>query len=183
MNKFLVIIVLSILFIGCKNENKEIDPIGPESGKVEKSTEQLFVVTLNATVKKDDSFQLYYFDQSKTNFEEVNSVWVNVKGSESPQQIKFILPKDYFPSLVRIDLGVADNQEDIILSSIEMDYFGKKFSTSGLNMANYFRPLESTEVDFETGIVKSIIKDGKRIEPVLHPHESVLSAEILKLLN
>ena len=177
------LIVVSTFLIGCKNENKEVDPIGVIGEESLDQNELLFKVSLNVIVKKDDSFQLYYIDQSNTNFEEENSVWVNVKGSESPQLVEFLLPKDYVPSLIRLDFGLANDQEDIILSTIEMEYLGKKFTSSGLNMANYFRPLESTQIDFETGVIKTIIKDGKRVEPVLHPHESVLESEIIKLLN
>jgi hypothetical protein len=64
-----------------------------------------------------------------------------------------------------------------------MDYFEKKFLINQSMISTYFRPLESTQFDFNTGILKPTYKDGKRVESVLHPHEVILSPEIQKIIN
>ena len=64
-----------------------------------------------------------------------------------------------------------------------MEYFGKKFIIEKEMLSAYFRPLELTQIDFNTGILSPTIQDGKRVESVLHPHETVLEPEIQKLIQ
>lgn len=171
--------MLSTIVIGCKNE-KSGDENKP--GQEQPAVDEQFKVTLDMTVKKDDNFQVYYKNGDNA-FTEEESMWVAVKGQDTPQQIVFSLPKDVVPDLIRIDLGMSDAQEDMTITGVHMDFYGKNFTTQGLNMANYFRPLEGTEVDFNTGIIKAVKKDGKRVEPVLYPHEIPLGEAISKIVK
>lgn len=174
---FLIIATILTVFNSCKNEPKA------EEDLTTKAVVDVFKATLNVKVLKDDTFQMYYTEKADENFSEEKSIWVNIKGSEIQQNIVFNLPEDVVPFLVRFDFGLSDAQEDIVLSSIEMDYFGKKFLINQSLMAIYFRPLEQTQFDFSTGILKPTFKDGKRVESVLHPHEAVLSPEIAKIVQ
>lgn len=178
-NIFLVVAFISIFFTSCKNE-KSVDSEDVVKPEV---VDNSFKVTIDVIVKKDDRFQLYYVDDSNPEFNEEKSVWVDVKGSEALQKLRFDLPADFIPTLLRLDFGLNDVQEDIVLQSVELEYYNKKFNMTGLALANYFRPIGETQVDFESGIVKAIVKDGKRVEPVLYPHESVLGPEIIKLVQ
>lgn len=174
--KFLcLVIVLSSFFLACKNEEKK-DVINEETN-IEKYT-----VSLNVVVKKDDDFQIYYTDKTSADFSEDESLWVKVNGSEMSQKVVFTLPEGALPTLFRFDFGLNKEQQDIKLESVEIEYFGKKFIVKGVEIANYFRPVDDTKVDFETGIIKPIVKDGIGIEPVLYPQEVPLEKELKKLI-
>ncbi len=175
-----ILLVVSTIF-GCKNEsNNEKSNVDTNQTEINKN----FKVTLNVVVKKDDNFQVYYTEKSSSDFNEKESVWVEVKGSENPQDIVFNIPEDVIPTMFRLDFGVNDNQEDIKLNGVNIEYLGKSFKSEIPLLANYFRPAElSTSVDFKTGIIKAIVKDGKRQEPALYPHETVLQPEIEKLVK
>lgn len=175
----LVVALISTFLTGCKNE-KSVDSLEVVKPDV---VDTSFNVTIDVIVKKDDRFQLYYVDDSNPEFNEEKSVWVDVKGSEELQKLRFNLPADFIPTLIRLDFGLNDIQEDVVLKSVELGYYDKKFNMTDLALANYFRPIGETQVDFESGIIKAMVKDGKRVEPVLYPHESVLGPEIIKLVQ
>lgn len=172
---FCLIVVLSSFLLGCKNEDKE-DVVKEET------LSEKYTVSLEVIVKEDDDFQIYYTDKTSADFNEEQSLWVKVKGSETSQKVVFTLPEEVLPTLFRLDFGLNKEQQDITLKSIEIECFGKKFRTSGKEIANYFRPIDDTKVDFETGIIKPILKDGKGVEPVLYPQEVPLEKELKKLM-
>ena len=174
-----IILTTFIVFVSCKNEKK--NETQSEIQKEEVLNDS-YKVTLEVTVKKDDDFQIYYTDKTSGDFSEQESIWVKVKGSESSQKVVFTFPENALPTLFRLDFGLNIEQEDIVLTSIEVNYFEKRFITIGREMAVYFRQVDDTQIDFETGIIKTIIKDGKRIEPILYPHEVPLEKELKKLL-
>lgn len=175
--KILIIILsASTFFISCKNESQK-----SEKTDIEEVLKDFFIITLDVKVKNSDDFQVYYTESEGEIFSEEKSVWVNVKGSENQQKIAFNLPKDVVPHLIRLDFGLSNFQDDIILYSVQLDYFDKEFLITKDMLPIYFRALETTQIDFTTGTIKSIIKDGKRQEPVLYPHEAVLGPEIEKL--
>jgi uncharacterized protein YciU (UPF0263 family) len=141
---------------------------------VEKITvEDVFEVILDVIAKKDEAFQVYYTDQTSDKFNEEQSIWIETKGSDFQQKVSFKLPKDFYPKLIRVDFGLKDKQEDIVLNSIEIKHLDKSVFLEGIQIANYFRPLDKTEIDFNTGVIKAKFENGKRIEPVLFPHETV----------
>ena len=176
----LLALIFSALFVSCKNDKNENSQ---KENQEQTIVDKVFKVTLDVVVKKDDNFQIYYTDKSSSDFNEKESIWTEIKGSESPQKVVFELPKDYVPTLFRLDFGVNDKQEDIKINSVQIDYFGKKFFSQGEGLANYFRPETSTKIDFKTGIIKAILKNGKRLEPALYPHEKPLGDEITKLVK
>jgi hypothetical protein len=170
-----LVIVMSVFFLGCKNEEKT-EVINKETD-IEKYT-----VSLNVIVKEDDDFQIYYTDKTSADFSEESSLWVKVKGSEISQKVVFTIPEGELPTLFRFDFGLNKEQKDIKLESVEIEYFGKKFIVKGKEIAIYFRPVDDTKVDFETGIIKPIVKNGMGVEPVLYPQEVPLEKELKKLV-
>lgn len=178
--KFIAILLLITTIFSCKNDsNNEKSNVENNQTGVTKNVK----ITLNVVVKKDDNFQVYYTEKSSNDFNEKESVWVEVKGSENPQDVVFNIPEDVIPTMFRLDFGVNQKQEDIKLNGVNIEYLGKSFKTQIPLLANYFRPEPSTSIDFKTGIIKAIIKDGKRQEPALYPHETVLQPEIEKLIK
>lgn len=176
--KFITVLVLVISLIGCKNESNG-EKIGTD--KTQPEVTKNFKVTLNVLVKKDDNFQVYYTEKTSSDFNEKESVWVEVKGSENPQDVVFNIPENVLPTMFRLDLGVSDKQEDIKLNGVNIQYLDKSFKSDVPLLVNYFRPLDSTQVDIKKGLIKATFKDGKRIEPAIYPHEEILKSELEKL--
>ena len=170
MKKIILITVVFLNFISCKNDTANNSS---NQDSENKKTEDFFSVVLDVVVKKDEAFQVYYTDQTSDKFNEEQSIWIETKGSESSQKITFNLPKDFYPTMVRLDFGLKDIQEDIQLNTIEFKHLDKSVLLKGEEIVKYFRPLEKTEIDFKTGIIKAKFEKGKRIEPVLFPHELI----------
>lgn len=178
-SKILIVAVLfSALFISCK-ESKNIDSLDVVETKVEDNT---FKVTLNVIVKKDDDFSFYFTQDNSIDFTKIPPVWIGVKGKEIEQSIVCTLPKDVVPTQLRIDFGIKQNQEDIILRSVLLEYNGKTKLISGPELINYFRADETKcTFDNKTGVIKALIKDNKRMYPSLYPQEAILGPELTKL--
>ena len=176
---FITILLLVTTLFSCKNESNS----EKNSSSVQPELTKNFKVSLNVLVKQDDNFQIYYTEKTSSDFNEEESVWVEVKGSENPQDVVFNIPEDVLPTMFRLDFGVNDKQEDIKLNSINIEYLGKSFKSETPLLANYFRPLDSTQVDVKNGLIKAILKDGKRVEPAIYPHEEILKMELEKLFK
>jgi hypothetical protein len=174
-----ILIIAHITLVCCKNKSSDKTL---EEPVIVNNSNNTYSVVLDVIVKKDDDFQIYYTDKTSADFNEKESVWVNVKGSESPQKVVFTFPENTLPTLFRLDFGLNNEQESIVLTSVEVNCFGNIFKTSGKEMSIYFRAIEDTEIDFEKGIIKPIVKDGKGIEPVLYPQEVPLEIELKKLI-
>lgn len=172
----LAFILMSSIFIGCKNE-KSVDQLDVVNPVV---ADNIFKVTIESIVKKDDDYSLYYTDGSSPDFKE--PLWTGVKGSENAQKTLFSIPDENFPSELRLDFGMKKDQEDIVLKSIVLEYNGKKREIIGAEIGTYFRADDNKcTFDPATGIIKALVKDGVRQNPSLYPQEKVLNQEIDKL--
>ena len=170
------LVLISIIAIGCKKEKSvdELDIVKPEV------FDNLFKVTLDVVVKKDDDFSLYFKDGSSPDFKE--PIWTGVKGSETAQKVIFTIPDEIFPDELRLDFGMKKDQEDVILKSVLLEYNGEKRTIAGAEMGTYFRADESKcTFDPVTGTIKAVVKDGVRQHPSLYTQENTLKAEISKL--
>lgn len=175
-NKVLFFLPL-IALLSCKNDVKQA-----EEAKPEQVVEKQFVVTLDLIAKKDDNIHLYYTQDRSINFQEVESVWAEIKGSDNVQQVVFKLPEDVVPTDFRLDLGYGKNieQKEIVLNKISFKYYDKMFVASGANIFNYFYPnQENTIVDKQTGVLKRKVID-QPTAPSLYPH-TTLEEELIKI--
>jgi len=173
----LPILLVTVFFIGCKND-KSADNSAVEKPEV---VDNSFKVTVNVIVKKDDDFALFYTEDGSTDFKE-EPIWQGVKGNENEQQIKYSLPQDVFPTELRLDFGLKKDQEDIVLKSLVLEYQGKTKLIAGPELGKYFRADENKcSFDPNTGIIKAVVKNGEKQSPSLYPHETVLKPEIQKL--
>ena len=175
--------MLALKLFSCK---KEIDSQQKKNESEVKNEvkDDLFRVGFNLIVNKDDNMHLYYTVDGSINFEEENSVWMPVKGSDKPQDIVFVLPGGVIPSLVRIDFGFGKNesQSDVDLRSISLSYKGKNEVISGQEMFKYFTPFEAyTDVEQGTTILKRHKKD-QTSGPILYP-QTALSDKINKFTS
>lgn len=175
---FSLLIIFLFSFVGCKNENTETSNSVSE---VEETVKQ-FKVTLNFIAAKKDDFCLLYTEDNTVNFGE-NGVWKSIEGSENEQKVEFELPKDIFPTHLRLDLGIKPDQSDITLKSVILEYNGNRREIAGQELGLFFRADENTcTFDPVTGLVKSNIKNGVRQNPSLYPQEPTLKQEIEKLM-
>ncbi|RZJ34213.1 MAG: hypothetical protein EOO51_10670 [Flavobacterium sp.] len=176
-SKFLLLIVAFTVF-ACKEEKK------PEAAEPQKEeVSQTMVVTLNATVKKDDSFHLFYTEDNSINFDEKQSMWVEFKGSDSAQDIVFKLPEDVLPTNFRLDFGLNKDQEDIVVNNFRVDYLGKTIDAKGPEFFTYFYPNEQcTKVDITKSLVMPIKKGADYIGPMFYP-QTVLNTKLSELVK
>ncbi|MGX7667847.1 hypothetical protein [Flavobacterium pedocola] len=167
-NKILVGLLLALTLLSCKKEEKVEE-------KTEVATEQLaanpniFSVTLNATVKKDDSFQIYYKNDDAASYEEKNSFFIEFKGSDKPQDIVFKLPEDVLPNYLRLDFGTNKEQPEIVVNSFKIDYLGKTFEAKGTDFFKYLTVNELTmKKDTAKSSVTPIITKEGTYDPITY---------------
>lgn len=176
MKKYFVTLIVLFTLSSCKNN---------EAVKVEKVEEEVqkgFVIKLNAIVKKDDSFQVYYRTKSQPTFEEANSLYNEFKGNDKPQDITFILPEGVIPDFIRLDFGVNKEQEPIKVNSLSLSYFGKSFEIQGANFFNYLLVEEKTMSYDKASATLTPIKNGEVYDPVTSS-EMKLFEEIQKIVK
>lgn len=167
-------LLLSVAFYSCKDDKKS------EAVKAEEKP-KTFDIALNMTVKQNDRFQLFYTDEATPGFEEKKSVWVDVKGSEKPQDIIFNLPEDEIPTNLRLDLGVNNKQPEMKFNSFSLSYFDKNFTLKDSSILQFFVPGQ-IEFNKETSTIKTNQGSAVAYDPMLYPQDN-LKAEIQKLVK
>ncbi len=183
MKNKLLLVLLSCFFTffySCKNETPidELELVKPEAAK---ASLNFFKVTLNVVVKKDDDFALFYTTDGTTDFK-IAPIWQEVKGSSDVQEIKYNLPQNILPTQLRLDFGLKQNQEDITLKSVVLEYKDKKREILGQELAVFFRA-DPSKCNFDGSTIKAVVKDGVKESPSLYPQESFLGPELKKLEN
>lgn len=174
-NRIIVGLLLALTFIACKTEEKK-----EEVKEVEKNQ---YKITLNAVVKKDDTFQIYYKESNddKAPFEEVNSVRVDLKGSETAQDIVFDLPADAYPTYLRVDFGSNKEQSEITVNEFKVAFHDKVFSVKGAQFFDYFIA-EKAFVNYDKATSKAmpfVTADGN-YDPMFFS-EATFNGEMVKL--
>lgn len=177
IKQFFLGLVLASAVLSCKNQTKN-QTINEEV--LSQSTS--FKVIVNVVVKKNDDFCLLYTQDGTINFKD--GVWKEVKGSDVEQTVEFYLPEDIYPTQLRLDLGRSKEQDDIIIKSVKFDYLGNVLELVGPQVGVFFTADASKcTYDFETGVVKRLVKDNIKQSPSLYPHELVQANELPKLMK
>ena len=98
-NNILLFIISLTLFTSCKDDK-------PNEVTTESVRNQV-KVSLSAIVKADDDFQLFFKEEDvdDTPYEESNSVWAKIKGSEQPQNIEFVFPDNILPKKLKFSVS------------------------------------------------------------------------------
>lgn len=168
-----VVLIVS-LFSACKNDKSQ--------NENQKGIDPNFKITLNVIVKKNDNFSLFYTQDGTADFSKTKPIWVGVKGKESEQKVVYVLPKKALPTQLRLDFGLANNQENIILKSVIIENNGKKREIKGSELAGFFiADVKKCTFNASNGVIKAVINDGVRQYPSLYPQEETLKAELEKL--
>lgn len=162
-NKFLVLLLVAVVAISCKKEEKVVE-------KVEESKPELFSFTLNAIVKSDDDFQIFYKEDNdpSTPFQEDNSVWVGVVGSENAQDIVLNLPEGVFPTQIRFDFG-QKKQSEIIINSFNVNFKDQSFTLKGSEFFDYFTADENfVKIDRAASKLVPVEQKEGQYDPMLY---------------
>jgi len=184
-NYILSILLATFTLVSCKNEEKKENQETAAPEKVDQTAlnRNIFTVTLNAIVQKDDSFQLYYKDEDGAPFDEKKSFFVEFKGSDQPQDIVFRLPEDELPNFLRLDFGTNKEQSAIVIKNFRIDYMGKKFEIPGSEYFNYFYAnLLTSKVDSKGGVLTPILSKEGVYDPMTSSAEG-LSKQIMALVQ
>jgi hypothetical protein len=179
-NKLFLAFLMLIALFSCKKE----DSTEKENQATEK-VENTFIVTLNAVVKKDDSFQVYFkdVDDDQVPFEESKSIYVDVKGSDAAQDIVFNLPKDAYPNQIRLDYGINKNQSKIKINSFKVNYLGNSIELNGNQFFKHFIFNESTLIkDTVNNTIKPLVFDNGGYDPMSYS-EKLLNDKLQKLIK
>ncbi|AWA29255.1 hypothetical protein HYN48_03660 [Flavobacterium magnum] len=172
---YCVISFFILTLVGCKD--KPDSQTGNETPEAQVNT---FKVVLNAIVKKNDDFCVLYTENGSLEFNDGS--WKGVTGMENEQAIEIALPPNVYPTQLRLDLGKGQEQDDIVLKSVKFEYAGKTRELKGAELGLFFRPDPSKcTFDSSTGLIKALVKDGKKQTPSLYPNESIMAAELPKL--
>jgi len=172
---FIPLFLALVSLASCKKEVKNEEKVDP--------TKELFKVSLDLLIKKNDTLHLYYGQDMNDDYTENSSIWLPVEGKETVQKVTFNLPEDVLPIKLRIDFGVNRENEEIVLNAIAFDYFSKTFVMRDSTIFNYFRPDESaTIIDYEKRILKR--KDPNSIKGAsLYPHDEAVKGELEKIIK
>lgn len=162
MKKYLLSVLL-LAFVACKEEEKKVEKV------VEVPT---FNLSFDLVMQKDDKIHLYYTQDETVNFNEENSVWVDLKGSNSVQTITFKLPEDVLPTNVRVDFGsgVNEEQSDVELKKFKMEYTGKEVIAEGDKIFEFFYINESNTQRLEGTTTLRKLDKKQVVGPMLYPH-------------
>ncbi|MDQ7959310.1 MULTISPECIES: hypothetical protein [Flavobacterium] len=155
-------LLLTVFLFSCKNETKEQNQEAVVKEEKKELNEELFTITMNAVVKKDDTFQVFYKDEEKGQFLEDHSVHTTFKGSDVAQDIQFVLPKGIVPNYLRFDFGVNKEQSEIVINSVKLDYLGQNFTINNKELANFISfNSETLKFNQEKGSIEPFVsKDG-----------------------
>ena len=167
MKKLIALLIVALSLFSCKNkESKEQTELKP-AAKIEVD-KTLMRVTFSIVAEQNDKACLFYTEDGTINFDDKKTVWVDIKGSKSPQDIVFTLPKNVLPDHLRVDLGRGKNplQTYFDIKEFSVDYLDKKFEAKGIMVFNYFYPnkdlniitpkstlLTKKDINQETGVI------------------------------
>lgn len=183
--KFLIAIAAAaLLTVSCKDDKKPSE--STEASEVSAPVDQdIVVITLNATAKKDDSFQIYYKQDLDVDapFKEEESLYSEFKGSEQPQDIVWKLPKDVLPTMMRFDVGVNKQQDPIVIHRFSVSRNGKKFEYSGADFNKIFMANEQTvKFDPTSATATGIQLENGGYDPLFNS-TILLNEELAKLVQ
>lgn len=169
--KFALVVLVALLSFSCKNDKAATVVDKPEVASVR---DDIFTVTFDLIVEKDDNMQLYYTVDGSINFDEKDSMWFPVTGKKDAQEVQFKLPEGVIPTSIRVDFGHGKNE---LQSNVELKSFRMKFNDNveevkGVEIFKYFVAFEPyTDVVAGTTTLQRKKKD-QDVGPILYPLES-----------
>ena len=166
------------LFIGlamlgsCKNET----PIDDLPLVVHTLPENAVSVQLSAIVPEDDTFELFYSQDSTDNYGAEKSIRTALQGSGSIQQIYFVLPDSVRPTNMRIDPGDNRLQGKMQIEKLKINYYNDSLVISGQEFFNHFRASSHLKVDVAQGTANPVVQEGVDYDPNCYPNPVMVTA-------
>lgn len=175
--KILASLFALMVVVACK-DNKETEAAETKAAEQPKET---FKVAFDLIIKKDDSLQLYYKDETMKDWVFDKCVTTVVKGSDNVQKVEFALPEDMMPTELRFDFGSNKEQEEIQIKNFKMQYFQKSFEAKDTLFYQYFIPNEYIDYNRNQAIAKPKVVNGN-YDPFAFSRE-VLTTQIQNIIK
>lgn len=136
IRKTLILFALIIVVNSCK-ENKEPE----QKVKVEnKGIKNTLVVKINGVFTKDDKFQMLYTESKEETYTLKKVIKRKIIGSPEEQELIFTLPKEIYPSKLRLDFGKNKEQGTIMINTVSISLDGESIEISNTEFLSYFKP-------------------------------------------
>jgi hypothetical protein len=172
---FIMLSVVTLIVASCKNnQDKAVN-------QEDISKKDFFSIDLEVIAPIQDNLTAYYTEDGTMNFAGDKAVWKGVLAQPNKVQIvTFDFPKDVAPTAIRFDLGNNKKQDDFVLQSFKLSYYGKTFRAQGSDFFNYFSQNDSIKsvVDPVKGTIK-FLKNTHSV-PYYFPKQALLD-EISKV--
>lgn len=143
MRKNLVLIALALIVFSCKREKKQ-EEVKEKVKTIEKKDpdfqKDVMVIIVEGVFTKDDNFQLLYTEDSSEEYTLNKRVTKKVKGLNTVQELKYVLPKKIFPRKVRLDFGTNKKQGKISIINVTFLLNNKKVEITSAEFLSCFRP-------------------------------------------
>ena len=164
MKKLGFIFVLAIATIACKNEKKEditnSDEVKEQVAPAEEKKDNI-TITVSAIVPNDDEFVIHYTEEEGFNFNGKDKILIDIKGSESAQDIVFDLPEKVLPANIMFKVG-QNNPKDVTINYITFDNNnGSAFEISKDLFFQFFNPNKFIDFNRENNTFTSKEIEGK----------------------
>jgi YesN/AraC family two-component response regulator len=143
MNSRMKRVFLTIPFLILFACNNKADKKETESEKDAEASEVYFgyTLTLNAIIKKDDTFIFNYISEYEEGdkFKEKNAIVNKIKGSSEFQAITFIIPDNVFDlKKIRLNFGKNRNQNQVIIKNLVIEKKDNKLTLDLKQIERYF---------------------------------------------
>lgn len=163
------------VLVSCKKDaNKEA--VNSET-EVKANT---FDVVFDLIIKQDDELILFYKDASIAYFDDKNTVYVGVKGSNQSQRITFSIPEGVYPNDIRFDISSNKTQAPIVINGLDLIFEGRIFHIDKKDFDKYFKPNEYMKYDPTTATATMSMIDDK-YDPFFNTKETIYK-ELEKVL-
>lgn len=163
-NRFLILALASLTTLVSCNGKKE------ENKEESKPVNEFFSLAIEATAGKTDNFAMYVSEDGTTNFKDINAVWHGVNGGKD-EIIVYKLSEEKIPTHVRLDFGLKQDQDSVVIKNIKVDYYGNTYQFKGSDFFNYFIKDEQflTKTDAVNGTLTILAKEGVYKTPYYYP--------------
>lgn len=130
-----------------------------------------FSVDMQVTTKKTDNFCMYFSEDGTTNFKDNNAIWKGVNGGKEKEIVSFALTDEKIPTHIRLDFGLKQDQDSVVVKNIKVDYYGNTYEFKGSDFFNYFIKDEQflTKIDSTKGTLTILAKEGVYKTPYYYP--------------
>lgn len=158
--KFLILAIASLtVLFSCNGKKEDAKPVN-----------EFFSVEIEAIAAKSADFAMYFSEDGTTNFKDINAVWHGINGGKD-EKIVYTLSDEKIPTHIRLDFGLKQDQDSVVIKNIKVDYYGNTYQFKGSDFFNYFIKDEQflTKTDAVNGTLTILAKDGVYKTPYYYP--------------